>query len=529
MKGKFWIALIISLLCPFLLAFSSQAKNDEVSRRDTLVVVTGLEAKGMDPGFVNDGASDMLLWAVYDQLCDYVPKKREDGRIYAYEVGPRLAKSWESSKDLKTHTFHLVQNARFTNGHRVDAHAVKYSLDRILKQKAGSSWMAEMNGITLNSIKVIDDFTVQITTEKPTQVLPQTLAIAEYGCILDPAVVEAHGGIVPGSINKWLMQNAVGSGPYMLEKWIPGQQIVLKANPNYWRMKPRMKKMIIRPVTEVASREITIKTGEADIAMQLLPKDLARLNALPGVEVIRTPSIETMYVGMNNQKAPWNDINVRKAVACAVPYDQIIKNVLFGEAVRAYSGMNREMQGYDPSFWKYTYDMNKAKEYLAKSGHPKGFKATLDLLTGYPEWETMATILKTNLSKLGIDLNIRKSDRPAWLDIVFKGKGDIFISRYTPYINDPGYFANVWWRCGHRSNHSKWCYPGFDQKIDSMMYELNPEKRVNKCKEMQKIFADEVPWIPLYNPIYAHVQRENLGGYVYYANKLLHYEYFFRK
>lgn len=511
------------------IVFGALAVADTVSREEILVIVTGKEPKGFEPGYMVDAMSTTMCHTAYDTLTDYIHEEDEFGRTIAYRVGPRLAKSWEVSEDGKTYTFHLVENAFFTSGNPVDAHAVKSSLERILIQEAGASWQAKRVGFTVGCITILDDFTFDMQLTDPCPFLLGMLQIPNWGAIVDPAEVEAHGGIVPGEPNEWLMTHTAGSGPFVIESWKPGDELVLRRNDDYWRMTPYFKRVVLKFVVETSSRELMIRSGEADIAADLFMKDWDRIDQLDGVQVTEIPTIETVILGMNNEKKPWDDKYVRKAVAWAIPYDDIISDVLFGKATRAYGPMNPQMLGYNGEYWYYDYDMAKAKEMLGKSAYPDGFSCVLDIQTGNPEEETIAIIIKQNLSELGIDVRIRKSDRPAWLDIVYGKIGDIFVDHFTPYVNDPGYFASVWWTCGHRSNHSNYCHPGFDEWIESMMFEQDTDLRVQKCHDMQLIFAEDCGFIQLYRKTYGQVQREDINGYVYYPNRLLHYEFFYRK
>ena len=517
------------LMCVLVISLAPIVASEEISREETLVIVTGQEPAGFEPGYMVDNMSTTMCHTVYDTLTDYIHEVDEAGRSVAYRIGPSLAKSWELSEDGKTYTFHLVENAVFTSGNPVDAHAVKASLERIPMQEAGAVWQANRVGFTLDSITVIDDFTFKMELTNPCPFLLGMLQIPNWGAIVDPAEVEAHGGIVQGQPNEWLMLNTAGSGPYVIDYWTPGEELVFRRNDEYWAMTPYFKRVVLRFVTEASTRELLVRSGEADIAMDILLKDWDRIDALDGVEVLETPTIETVYVGMNHEKEPWNDPFVRKTIAYAIPYEDILSNVLFNKATRPYGAMNPTMLGYKGETWYYDFDMDKAAEMLAKSAYPDGFSTVIDITTGVPEEETVATIIKQNLATLGIDVQVRKSDRPAWLDIVYGKIGDMFISHYTPYVNDPGYFASVWWTCGQRSNHSNYCHPGFGEWVESMMYEQDIELRIQKCHDMQVLFAEDCGFIPVYRPNYGQVQREDIGGYVYYPNRLLHYEFFYRE
>lgn len=523
------VAKAIALVFMVVMIVAPIVASEQISREETLVIVTALEPAGFEPGYMVDNMSTTMCHTVYDTLTDYIHEEDKDGRTIAYRVGPLLAKSWEVSEDGKTYTFHLVENAFFSSGNPVDAHAVKSSLERTLIQEAGAAWQGKRVGFTIGCITILDDFTFEMQLTDPCPFLLGMLQIPNWGAIVEPAEVEAHGGIVPGQPNEWLMTHTAGSGPYEIESWKPGEELVFRRKDDYWRMTPYFKRVILKFVVEASSRELMVRSGEADIAMDVLMKDWDRIDALDEVEVIETPTIETVYLGLNNVKKPWDDENVRKAVAWAIPYDDILSDVLFGKATRPYGPLNPKMLGYKGEYWYYDYDMAKAKEMLDQSAYPNGFSCVLDIVTGIPEEETVATIIKQNLSELGIDVQVRKSDRPAWLDIVYGKIGDMFISHYTPYVNDPGYFASVWWTCGHRSNHSNWCHPGFDELIESMMYEQDTDLRIQKVYDMQLIFAEDCGFVPVYRPNYGHVQREDIGGFVFYPNRILHYEFFYRK
>jgi len=300
------ILLVGAMLLIGIVGFSAIPKNTLVIGANTGIFIT------LDPAVCYEVMPSVVVMNLYDGLF----KLQEiNGTIKAV---PEIAKSYTISKDGKTWTFHLRHGLKFSNGDPLTADAVVYSYKRVLKLDKSPVWLYESLGLTADNmnetIKKIDDYTVQIVTNKPfaPNVVMSILA-QSWGGIVDPKVVEAHD--VNGDMGStWLTDHSAGSGPYVLEMWKRNSMIALSANENYFKGAPRIKRIMIRDIPESTNQLLSLKKGDIDVAWNLTPDQTNSLKSSKGVSVVTVPSQSDEYVGMNAGWGPFKNPKVRLAV-----------------------------------------------------------------------------------------------------------------------------------------------------------------------------------------------------------------------
>ncbi len=221
--------------------------------KDELVYVEGSDIATLDGAFVVDVPSMTLLRLVYNNL---VKLNRR------MEIEPDLATRWDISPDRLTWTFHLRPGVKFSDSTPLTAEAVKFTLERMLDRATAAPnriYFAEIAGI-----QVVDDLTLRITTSVPFPDLLFNLT-QRGGNVLNPAVVRKWGVKDYG-------QHPVGSGPFMLKEWQTGDRLAFEVNPHYWGPKPKLRRIVYRPVPEASVRAAMLITGEADLAVKIGPR-----------------------------------------------------------------------------------------------------------------------------------------------------------------------------------------------------------------------------------------------------------------
>ena len=174
-----------------------------------------------------------------------------DGDDFTKPV-PLVANSWDISVDGLTYTFQLRDDVTFSSGRNLTAADVKFSYDRLLNKQGAVAWYMAY----VNSVNAVDDYTVEIGLDAPNAALLSILTSPAFG-ILDAEAVRAQGGTsevgadTTDQASTWLDQNSAGSGPFILKGWVPGEEIVMEQNPNYWGTQPFFEDIIIRPVSDL--------------------------------------------------------------------------------------------------------------------------------------------------------------------------------------------------------------------------------------------------------------------------------------
>lgn len=257
----------------------------------------------------------------YGQLYSRLLRRDENG-----ELQPGLAESWDVSEDGETITLHL-RDAKFSNGDPITAEDVVFSLTRVRDNKE-SAYPAPLQ--TMDTITAKDERTVEIKLKHPFAPFLGNLEVFNAG-IVAKSDVEARG-------EDAFTQDPVTSGPYMVENWIPNDRIVLAPNPNYWREGyPKNDGAELIEVASENTRVSMMQSGELDAAREIPWSQVEQLKKAEGIEVSLEPSTQVFIALLNHARAPFDNVNVRKAAAMALDKEGITNAMTFGNAVPANS------------------------------------------------------------------------------------------------------------------------------------------------------------------------------------------------
>ncbi len=438
--------LVLAAMAAALLSgtlMTSPASAFERTDNGEIIVFAGRQAiPVLDPHVRYDWSTRMIQQAVYDALVKYEGDPAE--------IKPWLAESWETSEDGKTWTFKLVENAKFHNGDPVNAEAVRYSFERGLKLNKGVAWMLK-DFLAPEGITVVDDYTVQFELKAP---YAPFLSFMPWWFIVNPEQVKANE--VDGDYGeKWLTENAAGSGPFKLGRWEPNVLYEIEAVADYWKGWPqgenRPAGFIYRIIREPSAQRASLQRGEVDIVEGLTSDDYVQIANTPGIEIQNHKGMTTFGIKFNTQQGPTADINLRKAIAYALDYDALIQ-IYNGAASLQTSPLPDAMRGHIDVPDIPRQDMAKAKEYLAKSQYPDG-GITLPYVhvAGLEEARRIGLVLLENLKELNINVEITPEQ---WPNMVANGSrvetSPAMTSVYvTPISTDPDavayqYHKNSW-------------------------------------------------------------------------------------
>ena len=496
MKKKFGLLVTIILSMLLLVACGGSGEKKEGgdagagTAKDTLVIAQGADAKSLDPHASNDNPSSRIRVQIYDRLMEL-----DDNGV----PQPMLAESWERPDD-KTIIFHLRKGVKFHNGDEMKASDVKFSLERAL----ASPEVAEIiSGI--NSVEVLDDYTVKVTTEKPMAAILNNLAHTTIAILSEKATKEAGDKFG---------QNPVGSGPYKFVSWQSGDRITLEAFPEYWQGEAPTKNVIFRNIVEDTNRTIGLETGELDIVYDISGMDKNKLKDDDRFVLIEGPQASLTYLGFNMKKAPYDNPKVREAISYAIDQKPIIDTVFLGAGEAGNSIIGPNVWGYY-DVEKYTQDIEKAKALLAEAGYPNGFKAKI-WVNDNPVRRDTAVILQDQLKQIGIDLAIETVEWGAFLDGTARGDHEMFLLGWGTVTRDPDYgiyelvSTTTMGSAGNRSFYSN---PTVDKLLEEGRTELDPEKRKAIYKEIQEIIRKDIPMYMIIYPLQNVVTQKNIKNF----------------
>ena len=488
--------LFLALALAFSFASVGMAKGKNI------VNVWMWEINNWDPNLCNsDGAR--ILSNIYEPLTRY-----EDGK-----VTPSLATSWEKGDGGKVWTFKLRKGVKFHNGETFNAHAVKYSLERMVKLESSSAWHFE----PITEIKVIDDYTVQFICAYPH---PLDLLMATYyGAYMVPPKLSEEKG------TEWFQKgNACGTGPYRLKSYEKGVGAVLEKFDGYWGgWKPNQFDIAFYKIINESSTAVQLlKRGEMDI-IETVPMEVANnLVKDPGIEIYIAESTQNVWYHLHNQKFPTDDINVRKAICHAIDVDEMIETVI-GKAYasKASGPIPYTMWGHDPNLKAYDYNPAKARAYLEKSKYAEQWKKgeMKMTVTAYDEPSlALTTYIQASLKKIGIQADIDTTPWPASWD-TYKDKENapqmMVLDWWAEWPSPRGWLAGAWLKEEEPLFNWAWYYnPEYEKLVyEGMDYEATDQaKAAAAYGKAQQILLDDAASFFLVDYKSVVLKRTDLKG-----------------
>lgn len=411
------------------------------------------------------------------------------------EIEPLLATSWERLEGDTTWTIHLREGVRFHNGEVFDAEAVKFSIETIYKRNenglaVGGASVAVPSADIIR-IDIVDALTVNLTTGSPKALLPFYLS----------QIFMLPPGHYSKASDADRAENAVGSGPYVVEERIRDSHVSLVSNPDYWGKPPVMNRIVFRVIPEVSTRIAELETGGVHIITGLPFDQAALLNDSQGVHVAAIEGGRRMMVGIttNGGNPALRDKRVRQALNYAIDFDAISEG-LYGSQVKRMSHVFNPPFNH-PTLEAYPYDPDRARALLAEAGFPNGLE--LDALdTPFGKWiqdMELAQTIEAHLAAVGVTLkqgvrsyewgNYRSKllsyDLPSLFMQGSGGEFELLTEAADLTITSP-------------SNFYRWENAEYESLWADLQGELDANRREKIGYRMQEIVQEEAPWIFLY-------------------------------
>ncbi|MEJ0070074.1 MAG: ABC transporter substrate-binding protein [Pseudomonadota bacterium] len=361
-----------------------------------------------------------------------------------------------------------------------------------------------------DAVVKVDDYTVKIQQSSANSLF--LLVFTVYA--LDPwdkETMQAHATPEdPWSHNYTNTENAPGFGPYCLERWVKDDEFVLRANPDYYRGKPAIDRIVMKKVPQSSNRVVTLRAGSAQLTQRLTAKEFDSLRRARGVKVAGVYGNETLFINVNFKTPLFQDLKLRKALAHGINYQQVIDTGYIGQARKWEGQIPATFPGYSKPATQYRYNPEKAKELLAEAGFPGGAgleKHATDLHLSYAaEREStlgpIATVIQTSLRDLGIpvaldplpqtqfsDRRAVKKDLPLALSDIDKAVGIDAIYATKLYFVSPA--------AGGINNMANYSNPDVDALYAKALIEPNLAERNRMAAEIQQILQDDLAWIPI--------------------------------
>lgn len=446
----------------------------------TLVVAQPADAYSMDPAKHSSFPTANILFQIYDGLVT----QGDDG-----QMAPALAVSW-SNPDPLTWRFKLREGVKFQNGEPFNAQAVKFTFDRALDPNFKAPYFSRIAAI--KSVTVVDDYTVDFKTEKPFPTMLLSLYEASFAALIVPPryAQEKNGDALASA--------PIGTGPYKFVKWLKDEQVELEANPDYWGGKPKIDKLVFRPIKETRTRIAELKSGGVGLAVDIPPEDVKSLES--GDTKIETVASDFLYFLAfdTTRDTPLKDKRVRQAINYAVNVEAIQQALLNGMGNRIALTLPTNAFAYNPEWKPYPYDPAKAKELLAEAGYKDGF--TIPLMTRKGRFLKDAEIVEATagfLAKVGIKADIKYLEPGVWGQVSEKkGREGITFPGWSG--RDPNLVWDPLLKTGQYQSYFS------NAQLDDLLAQgastINADERKAIYEKAAVIIKEEAPHLPMIQP-----------------------------
>lgn len=492
---------LVAAIAALATASTVALPHPALAAKDVLIVAKAEDPPTADPGVEVSNNGYTLIFAAYERLLKY------DGS--STNVAPELAQSWSVDKTNTAWTFKLAPGHSFDDGSPVDAAAVKFSFDRLMKLDAGPSGSFP----TLKEVDVVDPMTVRFVLSAPFAPFLSTMACAAGSVINPKAMAHAAGGDMART---WLAEHSAGSGPFVLSSWERNQQITMDVNPHYGQ-KTALRQVIFKIAREISSRRLQLEQGDADLIDQVPVDQAAAMKSNPAITVESNPSLYVVYVYLNNRRPPLNDVRVRQALSYAVDYKGIVDGIMQGQAEQMRGAVPDGMWGHDPGAPQFSYNPAKARQLLAQAGQ-SNLHLTYTYSQADPTWEPVGLALQASFADIGVTLKLQNLADTMKRQLVAKDDYDLATGAWTPDFADPYEFMNAWYdpaNMGAPGNRAFYENPKVTALIKEAADIVDQKKREALYAQAQKIATEDAPYLLLFQKNDIFAMRSVVKGYVY--------------
>jgi peptide/nickel transport system substrate-binding protein len=484
----------------------------------TLIVNNSVPIATLDPNFTTNDQDPGFDGAMYSTLTqvEQVPgpvSGTTQQNLGVSAVKPYLAQSYAFGEGNRTLTFHLRPGLKFPSGDPVDAHAVVFSLERVIKAGSGGYSVLEETDYTpplIKSITAPDSLTVVLHYKRPAPNQLQVLSTPTAGAIYDPKLIEEHGGQQKEKPNEWLASHDAGYGPYLLKSYQAGHQMVLEANPSFFEA-PKTKKIILNMIPANETLLLDAQSGAADITLGLTNQAARSLvgNSCCTVASFKSRQAETLNFPENARK-PWlnnkqpyfKNQGFRQALSYAFPYEGVLQKVAYGYGKLYFGEWMPSYSWYDAKVGApRKTDLGKAKELLAASGVKTPVSFPIYVGQGDNVGKEIATAASGAWQPLGVNAEVKVVSPAAFLEVVYTNHAGPTVFLDGPQVVAPDYHWAYDLQCppNNQFNDTNVCIPAADKIMREISFVTQEPKRQELLNKADEMYIEATPRVWAYD------------------------------
>jgi ABC-type transport system substrate-binding protein len=486
------LVLIYTLMIAGCGSTGAPSRHELIDSRDQY------DPRSLDPALSTDVPTGRAVGYVFDGLTRFDPNAK---------VEPALAERWDVTPDGLTYTFHLRRGVTFHDGSAFTAHNVLASWQRALDKttKSGAaSFLFPIKGArefnagtakTVSGLAVRDDSTLIVTLAEPLAIFTKMLAMPV-------------AAVVPNNVPANFGEHPIGTGPWKLVEWKHDDYLLFAKNASYFDGAPKTDSLRARIIAEPSTAVAEYESGNVDV-LQIPASEASEWESDESRKpnLMSTPALELVYVGINTTRGPLADVRVRQAINYAIDVGAIIERLISGRGTRAAGVVPPALAGYDSARKPYPYDSAKARALLTAAGHPNGIDIELWTSTT-PIYLRMAETMQAYLNQVGIRTKIVQREAAAVRGAARKGQTDLILKDwYADYPDAEDFLYPLLHSAnkGAGGNVSFYSNPTFDSVVTASRHELDEGKRTQLYRQADSIAFQAAPMVFLYfyNELYA--------------------------
>lgn len=463
----------------------------------------GTDLEDIDPHIVSGVPEHNVLTALFEGLVNVDP-------VDLHPI-PGVAQSWDISADGKTYTFHLRQNARWSNGDPVTAKDFVFSYKRVLSRNLGAPYTDRFYSIkgaedyhkekitdfSEVGVTALDDFTLQIQLREPIPYFIAMLSGMSWFPVHEATILK-YGQIDQRGTAWTRVGNIVSNGPFKLKTWELSHKLVVERNPYYWdNQSTRLNEIHFHPISDESTEERAFRSGQLHITYTI---PLSKVTSYLGTPYLRlAPYFATYAYAFNTKKAPLNDKRVRHALSLALDRKSIIDNVTKRNEDPALSFVPPGASGYHTTA-KLEENVERAKQLLAQAGYPngEGMPPIKILYNTADSHRSIAEALQYMWEKnLNIHVELENQEWKVFLRARAGSDFDLFRLGWVGDYLDPNSFFEIF-TSQSANNVSGWSNDDYDKYIAQANSTGDQVKRFGYLDKAENLLMEELPILPIY-------------------------------